>query len=143
MAPFLPPLLAAVIPCTPPHHTRPWPPQPPLFHRAAMDLLKLFRAVYKQGGHDEVVRHKGWGEAPPPPCCLSAQAGLPRRTATVEPCRCGMGDLSPFQTPSPLYRGSQPRLPHSATLLTAPHCSPHRPHVQPALQHDGCAGTPV
>ncbi|KAL4452081.1 hypothetical protein ABPG75_007743 [Micractinium tetrahymenae] len=33
---------------------------PPLFHRAAMDVFKLFRAVYKQGGHDEVVRQKGW-----------------------------------------------------------------------------------
>lgn len=30
-----------------------------------MDLFKLFRAVYRQGGHDEVVRQKGWGEAPP------------------------------------------------------------------------------
>ncbi|KAL4437509.1 hypothetical protein ABPG77_003490 [Micractinium sp. CCAP 211/92] len=35
-------------------------PTPPLFHRATMDLFKLFRTVYKLGGHDEVVRQKGW-----------------------------------------------------------------------------------
>ncbi len=49
----------------------PLPLQPPLFHRATTDLFKLFRTVYKLGGHDEVVRQKGWGEwrRQPLQCC--------------------------------------------------------------------------
>lgn len=43
-----------------PRRASPASPQPALFNRTPMDLLKLFRTVMRAGGYKGVMRDKGW-----------------------------------------------------------------------------------